>query len=497
MSLLLLMCVPVAWAQDAETLRRQVEAGEAFSQPDMLRRFYQERGYEQAWIADGRATPSAVVLARALRVAEQEGLDPNAVHRSSMEKLLESVRTTRAIESPAQIKVDLHLTDAFLHYGTFLIQGRVDPQAQHSGWNLTRRHADLVALLEAALQANAIETTLAHLEPPYRAYGRLKQALASYHRLAEQGGWGRLASGSSLRIGDTSDEVQALRERLRITGDLTDIRSDSLDHFDATLDRAVRAFQRRHGLEEDGIVGNNTRAALNVPVETRIRQIVLNLERLRWLPEDLGSRYVLINIAGYSLRVVEGDAAVLAMRVIVGTPRTRTPVFSTRLTEVVLAPYWNVPTSIAQNEILPRVRRDPGYLSRNHMKILAGGRIRQDPGPTNPLGRLKFTITNRYGVGLHDTPARHLFAESVCAFSHGCIRAERPLDLAVYLLRNDTTWTQERMNATIERWQETRIPAPEPLPVHVLYWTAWVDDQGILHLRPDIYGHDDRLDRAL
>lgn len=291
--------------------------------------------------------------------------------------------------------------------------------------------------------------------------------------------------------------MQALRERLRITGDLTTLGSDSLDHFDFTLDRAVRAFQRRHGLEADGVVGKETRAALNVPVEARIRQLVLNLERLRWLPEDLEPRYLFINIAGYSLQVVEGAAPVLAMRVIVGTPRTATPVFSTRLTEVVLAPYWHVPTSIAHSEILPHVRRDSSYLSRNHMEFLAGGRIRPAPGPTNPLGRVKFTITNPFGVGLHDTPARHLFAESACAFSHGCMRLEKPLDLAAYVLRGDSTWTRERMEAAIERWRETRIPVAEPIPVYVLYRTAWVDEEGIVQFRPDLYGHDARLDRAL
>lgn len=496
---LLLLWVVVALpiqAQDAEALRRQMEESVGLSQPDLLKYFYHQRGYERAWSTGGQPTPSAVVLAQVLRQAEREGLEAKGTHRATIERLLEQARTG-ALSPSTQIALDLQLTDAFLHYGTILLQGRIDPRTLHGGWELPHRHADLVALLDTALRANTIETALARLEPPYPAYVRLKQALAAYHRLADEGGWKALPPGVPLRLGDVSDDVPALRGRLRITGDYDTRDPDTLDHFEVALDRAVRVFQRRHGLTADGIVGDKTRAALNVPVEARIRQIVLNMERLRWLPEELGTRYLLVNIAGYSLYVVEGGAPVLTMRVIVGTPRMRTPVFSTQLTEVVLAPYWNVPASIVRNEILPRMRRDPGYLMRNHMKLLPGGQIRQDPGPTNSLGRIKFTITNRYGVGLHDTPTRSLFAESTCAFSHGCIRAEHPLDLAEYVLHSDSTWTRERIVATIERWQETRIPVSEPLPVYVLYGTAWVDEQGTVQFRPDIYGHDARLDRVL
>jgi murein L,D-transpeptidase YcbB/YkuD len=288
-----------------------------------------------------------------------------------------------------------------------------------------------------------------------------------------------------------------LRERLQVTRSFTPAHPDRGDTFDEALEKAVRAFQAQNGLDEDGVVAEDTYAALNVPVEAVIQRIALNLERLRWLPGSLGVRHIRVNIAGYGLEVMEENQPMMAMRVIVGKPDTPTPVFSTELTEVILAPYWDIPESIARDEIRPLLRKDPGYLARNRIKRLPGGRLRQDPGPTNPLGRVKFTITNPFGVGFHNTPLRSLFEETVCAFSHGCMRIEKPIELAEYLLKGNSDWKRKRIEHVIHRSIETRIAVDDPLPFHVFYWTAWVDSDGTLQLRKDIYGHDRALEQAL
>jgi murein L,D-transpeptidase YcbB/YkuD len=301
---------------------------------------------------------------------------------------------------------------------------------------------------------------------------------------------------------------------LRLTGDLVAAPPAALELFDETLARAVRAFQERHGLEVDGVVGPTTRAALNIPVETRVQQIAANMARWRRLPQHLGARYLLVNIPNFTLDVVEQDRVVMSMRTVVGTPQQRTPVFSALLSSLVLSPYWRIPSSIARQEILPRLRREPGYLATQHIKLWRGQgaeaqevdarridwsavtarhfdySLRQEPGAHNALGRIKFQFPNAYSVYMHDTPQRALFARPVRAFSHGCVRLEQPIALAEYLLRDEPYWTRDRVLATIARGVERYVPLPAALPVHLVYWTAWVTDAGTLHFRPDIYGHD-------
>ena len=330
---------------------------------------------------------------------------------------------------------------------------------------------------------------------------RLEAAIIHYEELAASGGWRALPGGSNLRLGSRGPRIAVLRERLSITGDLMEdvMTADSTDRgnddpstryvFDEAVDRAVRRFQERHGLEVDGIVGPKTRAALNVPVKDRIRQLKINLKRLRAEPASFGSRFAVVNVPGFRLDVIEDGASVMSMKVIVGRPSTPTPLFETRIEEVILAPYWYVPASITRNELLPRERRDPGYMERNRIRQLPNGTYRQDPGPTNPLGKVKFTIPNPHGVVLHGTSEPWLFERAECAFSHGCMRIERPVDLAVYLLEG-TRWTREEIEREIATWKQRIIRVRDPLPVYVRYWTAWVGEDGTVHFRRDLYGHD-------
>jgi murein L,D-transpeptidase YcbB/YkuD len=322
-----------------------------------------------------------------------------------------------------------------------------------------------------------------------------------------------------------SDGVVALRPRLRITGDLkwpmATTRSEFDMHlaeaetlFDESLEHAVQIAQQRHGLLVDGVVGPQTRVALNVSVQERIRQLALNMERWRQNFRERGERYVLVNIPGYSLDVVNKGQSEIRMRVVVGKPSWRTPSFQSTITQVVVNPYWSVPSGITKKEILPQVRKNPMYLRDQNMEVLDGWgatartvdptqidwdhltssrfpyRFRQRPGPQNALGRVKFNFPNIHNVYLHDTPAHRLFAKPKRAFSHGCIRVENPLELALYLLQDNPTWTLEHLQKTIQGGTQRYVNLPTPIDVHIVYQTAWVDDNDIIQFRHDIYSYD-------
>ena len=444
-----------------------------------LASFYSRREFKPAWNA-----ADAALLLDIVRNASDHGLQPGDYHVDAIERL--TGNPSRAAER------DLLLTDAFLLFGSHLLSGKVDAENIVPTWCLTPRTHDLAAALDTALDAGDVTTVLGGLSPDHPAYHRLRMALADYRALAARGGWMPVGKGPAMRRGDSGPRVDHLVQRLFATRDIDTI----APAFDDVVEAAVRRFQHRHSLEEDGVAGVRTIAALDVPVEERIRQLELNLERWRWLPETLGSRYALIDIPSFSLQVIENGRTVLEMRIVVGKDYQRTPVFSSEIGEVVFSPYWNVPASIAAKEIWPRVSRDRGYLAREHMEVLSSGRIRQTPGPWNALGRLKFLFPNPHGVYLHDTPAKSLFARAVRAFSHGCMRIEQPVELAEYLLR-DTGLTREEIIARSESGIEKTVKVLHPLPLHVLYWTALVDESGVVHFTPDIYSRDAALDAAM
>jgi murein L,D-transpeptidase YcbB/YkuD len=361
-------------------------------------------------------------------------------------------------------------------------------------------------------------------DPTQPTYTKLQQALEWYRRIAAAGGWGTISNGPTLSPGDYSERVVALRARLQVTDDLAPmhlaIPLDDAPHahtslyFDANLEQSVRAFQRRHGLQVDGIVGPETLAALNLSVDMRIAQIALNLERWRQDAEELGERYILVNIPAFSLEVVNHDHTALSMRVIVGKLDHRTPIFHAFMTYLVLNPYWEVPPNIARREILPAIYKDPSYLEKHNMQVMDGWgseaqvieaaaidwseqapltlqyRFRQAPGEQNTLGRVKFKFPNSFNVYLHDTVAPSLFAKTQRAFSHGCIRVEQPIELATYLLQDQPEWSRERILATIAQDAERKIDLLTPIPVHIVYRTAWVDAAGVVQFRPDLYGYD-------
>ena len=343
----------------------------------------------------------------------------------------------------------------------------------------------------------------------------LENALTQYQQLAAQGGWPQVPGGSALHEGDRNDRIPILKQRLVASADLV-ASAGQEDHFDGILKEAVQRFQARHGLTADGTVGARTLSEINVPISERIRQLAASLERCQPLPPVLERRHILVNIADFSLKLYEDGKPVLSMPVIVGKTYRQTPVFNGRISSLVLNPNWEVPHSIATKDLLPKIKKNPGYLSQMHLRVFQGWkdaaeidpatidwatisqtrfpyRLRQDPGPANALGRVKFLFPNPYDVYLHDTPSRELFQKDSRTFSSGCIRIAKPLDLAVYLLQGTKLKSMDALNTAIAREKTQQIVIPSPIAVHIAYMTAWVDREGIIQFRSDIYNRDPAL----
>ncbi|MCC6543880.1 MAG: L,D-transpeptidase family protein [Nitrospirae bacterium] len=522
--------------QLSEILRNRIEAGgvppeivigdDVICSSTILPLFYEKRNYKPAWTDEnGLLYSQADDLVRMISEAGQEGLRPENYHLKKLEKMLSEVRKDYGKKLPLNpyklVDLDLLLSDAFLVYGSHLWAGSINPETLDPKWNAAQKEIDLTEVLQSALDSRQVEKSLKGLLPVQSGYAGLQMILAVYKRISSQGGWPTLPSGPVMKKGDRGERIFMLRQRLIIAGDIDQSYQDNGDLFDDALEEGVLRFQKRHGLDLDGVVGIKTLAALNVPVKKRIQQIELNMERWRWLPNDLGMRFILVNIANFELDVFENDELIMNMRVIVGKEYRRTPVFTGSMTYLVLNPYWYVPASLAVRDIVPSIRKDPAYLTKNNMSVFQGYgadskviepdnvdwkrintrnfpyRFRQDPGPDNALGRIKFMFPNKFNVYLHDTPSRELFAKNVRTFSSGCIRIQQPVELAEYILRNDPKWKNENIMEDIGSGKEKSVWLSTPVPVHILYWTAWMDEDGVVQFRNDIYGRDAKLAKAM
>ena len=412
--------------------------------------------------------------------------------------------------------LDLFFSQAFLTFATHLVEGQVDPALAHVDWRARRRKADLIKLLEYAIENRRMTQVLEDLIPPHEGYRKLIKALSKYQTISANGGWPEIPQGSTIRANDRDERVPLLRALLLKTGDLEQTTSTN-NLYDRATREAMRTFQGRHGLVADGVVGHKTIEVLNVSVEERIRQIELNLERWRWMPKSFGKRHIKVNVADFSLEVIDDGETVMQMPVIVGTQYRKTPVFSARMTYLEFAPYWTVPPTILREDKLPKIKRQPDYLEEKHFRIISRadgettidpleinwktieaaefpGLLRMEPGPWNPLGRVKFMFPNRFNVYLHDTNETYLFGNNIRSFSSGCIRVKNPRALASYLVgkKLGQERLQELLKATVP--QQVSI---KPLAVHVQYWTAWVDQDSLVQFRPDVYFRDLDLDVAL
>jgi murein L,D-transpeptidase YcbB/YkuD len=473
-------------------------------QPDLdgrrLARFYREASPALLWIEEAAPLPRAFQLRAALQRSEEEGL---SVARYGLGAIEARWQAAGPVE---QACLDLLLTAAFERLARDLAQGQLEARTADRTWHLQAPVFDPVAALVGASPETDLARRLDGLTPAHGLYRRLRAALARYRQLAEQGGWDTILAGDSLRPGDSGALVAVLRNRLHREGDLDAVPSVVEHAWDPALTEGVRRFQRRHGLRADGVVGARTVAALNTPVTERYAQLRRAMERLRWMPRDLGPHYALVNTAAFELAVIENDRSVLGMRAIVGTRDQATPSFTATLSSLVINPYWNVPARIVRDKLVPRERRDPGYLAARGFRVLDPStgrwresdaaslhpttRLRQEPGPGNSMGRLSFVLPNPFDVFLHDTPDRSLFEREVRACSEGCVRIENAMALALHTLRRLPEWTEQRIQSEIDALRHRVLTLPEPIPVYVLYLPSWVDEDGVVHFRPDHYGRE-------
>jgi murein L,D-transpeptidase YcbB/YkuD len=324
-----------------------------------------------------------------------------------------------------------------------------------------------------------------------RSYTVMKEHLARYHKIAQSGGWqpAPFVGTKQLKKGVMDPAIAAIKKRLSMTGEFAG--NDTSAQYNDALESAIRGYQQRNGFQPTGIINDSLIAVLNVPVEQRLRQIILNLNRTVWTPAQKANM-ILVNIPEFMLHTYENGRKAFDMEVVVGKEGNNTTMFTGEINEIVFSPYWNIPNSIVENEIKPALKRDPGYLKKNNMEVVEEGRFRQLPGPKNSLGRVKFLFPNSFDIYLHDTPNKGLFNKQDRAFSHGCIRVANAVQLAQYLLRNQKEWTPEKIGAAMNSNKEQRVKVDQTMPVVITYYTAWVDEQGGMHFRNDVYGLDER-----
>lgn len=479
-----------------------------------LPRFYQACGFQPAWSANGKINPAFQQLLVAITKADREGLRPNDYHLPRLQALGERYpkeKTTALLSD-----LDLLATDAYLIYATHLLSGKVNPVTIDAEWHASPREMDLVAHLEKALSDNSIPESLQALLPQHPGYHRLKDRLAELRATPERSLIAIELSGV-LKPGQSHAAVPEIRRRLG--SDSSGGSNESLI-YDPQLFQQIKAEQRQWGLDDDGMIGPNTLSVLNLTQAQQIQIVIANMERWRWLPQQLGERHIRVNIASFEAEVWAAGKLEDRYKVIVGKDFRRTPVFSAPMTYLVLAPYWHVPPKLAVQDKLPKLKKDAGSLSDEGYEIWSGWgedsvlidpkrvdwnaisagrfpyRLRQKPGAKNALGKVKFMFPNRLNIYIHDTPGKELFAKANRAFSSGCIRIERPMELTRYLLRDQPDWTEARIEQVIASNVETTVRLSRPLMVHMQYWTAFVDEQGQLQWRFDLYGRDQALIQA-
>jgi murein L,D-transpeptidase YcbB/YkuD len=482
--------------------------------------FYKARDYRLAWVDAGNPREQVEQLLKAIRKAPEDGLDSSSYRLQELIAMQSEVfgEKTEKEQTPDRIKklvkLDFYMTSAYLTYASHLLAGRVDPAKLDTNWIATPRKIAFAQHLEKAISQEKIVESLQELAPKEPQYEKLKQFLAEYKKIAGSGGWPVVPDGKPLEKGSKGERVHLLRQRLAITGDLdTSSQASVPELFDDVLAAAVYNFQERNGYEPDGKVGPQTLQMMNVPVDSRVDQIILNMERVRWQPETFGENYLWVNVPSYELKVYEKGNKAMQMKIIVGKEYTSTPIFSDTIEFIVFSPDWTVPLSIAREEILPKLIENKDYLQGQNMVMFASWdvedsttidpravewkdiqsdsfnyRIVQIPGPENPLGQVKFMFPNSLHIYLHDTPSTWLFNKDKRSLSHGCIRVEQPVALANYLLRNkiDEAAIKERMSQP----QPDTIVLPKKMPLKIVYQTAMVDEKGRINFREDIYGHD-------
>lgn len=474
---------------------------------DRVRALYENYEHRPLWLekdADSRRGDDLVYL---LTSIHEHGLRGSAYPLEELRDALKPIDKAKKPTAEQLAEADVMLSTIYVALGEDLLIGQVSPKEVEPDWKIDPQGIDVDSALARTLRYEPLARAMTRLAPPDEGYRGLKEALKSYRSLAERGGWPTVPEGETLRPGDSAsvERLTTLRKRLAAEGFLDVRASDTTPPppaggqavFDRDLAGALARFQARHGIMVDSILGPGTTQSLNLGVEYRIGQIMANMERFRWLPREMGSRYVFVNVPAFQLHAYDEGQKVLDMKVIVGAEydERATPAFADSMAYLEFAPYWNVPKGIAEKEIWPKQNADPSYFARNHYEQVttSGGYtyVRQTPGPWNALGQVKFIFPNDMNIYLHDTPEDGLFERDVRAFSHGCIRVERPDALAAYALGNKKGWTDSRIRSAMNG-ENQRVYLDRKIPVYIVYFTAFHRDD-VLHFGNDIYDRDDKL----
>ena len=501
---------------EGEEINSSVSAGGVvlFSQTE-LPKFYTNRDYELAWEDKKNRND----LLESIESAFDEGLSPEDYHLIRITDLLNKSKYKKLSDFD-RVDLDLLMTDALILYASHLISGKVEQSKLRSKWDieLNSRPKNIDSLLTVTLHNKEVKPALERVKPHHYLYKLMKFNLKEYRDIENNEGWSKIDEGESLKKGMKDKRILQIRNYLIITKDLkaTNAKNDSL--YDETLESAVKKFQIRHNLTSDGVIGKGTLEQMNVPVADRIEMIRLNLERMRWVFHQPDDDFLLVNIAGFHVKRFRNRKEVFSSRVIVGKYHKESPIFKGVMTYVVVNPTWILPYSIATHETLPKLKKDPGYLSDKHMEIMdRNGTIlnpdnidfnqystgnfpfivRQKAGPWNALGQVKFIFPNKYSVYLHDTPSRGLFNRQDRAFSHGCIRTESKWELMMSLMDDENVWNMDKINEILESGETTTINLPEPINIYIMYWTSRVDQENNLYFMKDVYKRDNAVIKAL
>lgn len=486
--------------------------------------FYRNRNFRLAWSNNGEFVAQTDMFVNVIENIEEYGLEKDTILafqiRDSILYLKELPKPWNNHLIKLQKNIDLVLTAEYFKTAPKLYQGMIDPISEDSiQWNIEPKKISYTQLLDSILSGKTNSNPFIHNNNLHPQLVKLKNILVHYRDIEKKGGWPVIpVNAQQLSKGDTGTLVRYLAKRLQITNDIENY--DTIHPvFNSYLEQGLKRFQKRHGLKESGKVDSLTMAYLNITVESKLKQILVNMERWRWIPQPLDENYILVNIPDYTLTVYRNGKPFESMKIIVGKTGSNTVIFQGKIKYVVVNPYWNIPKSIAVEEILPQLKKDTGYLRKHQIEV---GRkwnfkavnqdtinwknvteekfdytLRQRPGDKNPLGRIKFLFPNQYSIYLHDTPNYQLFSENYRGFSHGCIRVEKPVDLADYLIGKNAFKKRKIIYELLISGKNESITLDTPISVYILYFTVWVDQNGDPQFRDDFYGHDRKLAQRL
>jgi len=486
---------------------------------ELTKKFYQDRGMEAVWINDGHLIPQLDSLIKAISWAENEGLDSTEYFFSeikNLQKNLINIKWQRS-DNEKLVVLDILATDTYLKYADHLHSGRINPTKFDTNWVPYLDRVDAAELLSKSLEQNKIESSLKNLLPKHDQYIKLRQQLWFYQSISREGGWEAVPldeAVKNLSSGVSDSMIFIIKKHLAQIGQID--KKDINDTFDEALSRSLRRYQYKNGLVVNGKLDKITTRHLNVPVEKILKKISLNMERYKWIPENLGEKYIAVNIPAFELNVFEKyNCKVMDMKVIVGRDSTPTAIFSDTMDNMIFSPEWNVPLSIAKKELLPLLKSNPDKIEEQGILVYENWGVKakkislydinwEEVKPLdfkyrlvalasrfNPLGLVMFNFPNSRHIYLHDTPYDYLFSYPNRALSHGCIRVQYPVHLAQFILETDPTWNRNKILENMDQYKPKKIKIPgKKIPIHLMYETAWVDENNKLIFRDDIYRHD-------